>query len=177
MSKTTEKVCPTCKRIFKDRHSTCQRCRYRTRVYGDPLATPKGRTPKKGPRCSHHGCLKYAEDGQKECRVHLADPSAKVSHVFGEQVPIEPLLSYVNARGGLAEVMDEAGLHNRGREYRPREAMRKMFDRAVLRGSISVYSADQIIVTLFRQHPVTVYGESWWTTEPEAAEETEQVAA
>ena len=140
----------------------------RLRRYGDPLKSPG--LDKQKQTCEVEGCT-FSHHARGYCQTHYSrwvktgNAHRTVRPLTASKkppsLPVQPLVDYVNARGGLGEVMDESGVVNRV-NFRERENVRKNYDRAVERGEIPVVTADSLIIRLFGLHPYAVYGEDWW---------------
>jgi hypothetical protein len=68
-----------------------------------------------------------------------------------------PIVSAVNARGGLGELTRRLAVGDR-----ELNRIRRAYHRAVADGTVTYMCADWLCCRVLREHPSLVYGADWW---------------
>ena len=112
-----------------------------------------------------------------------------VSVKDSERIPAKPLLDYLQANGGLAQLLPGVGvageieidtapfrravIERTPEENRRERQMRNIVEAASKNGTVPLHSADRLCVEGFGIHPVVVWGADWYGYGDELSEADE----
>lgn len=91
---------------------------------------------------------------KRTARAHHRRAQARISQA-SSQLPISPLVSRVEARGGIRQLVAQLG------DPRSAMALERRYHRALKAGHCNLQLADQLTITLLRMHPMETWGDDW----------------
>lgn len=154
----------------------CQVHYFRLRRSGDPWFDGENY-----PECTISRCFEPTK-ARGYCNRHYArwqahgDPLAfTVEQIqrIGENLPVAPLVEFIEQVGGSLVLWERCGLHQA-----EVERYQKVLKRAKERGYLDVAFADHFAVRVLGTHPALVWGDAWWIEEQEVcADEREMELA